>query len=180
MQGKIVRPSTDTQRRAGKINVTQYNGHLKGGHAPRCTPRCVVAASCSCHLASLTLGFGRSANSIIRKCGVLIGGLHVRCGRGAGHETGREPVLRCEVPLGLRQPLTAALQLFSADRAGRCSSPTGSVHVKASVWREGTRGVLGGDAHHRGKGMMRRTQGQRTTASHDRAPSSADTFQNSK
>ena len=74
-------------------------------------------------------------------------GLHVRCGWGTGSETGREPVLRCEVPLGLRQPLTPTLQLCLAHRARRCSSRTVSVHhVKASGL---ARGEHGRDAHHR-------------------------------
>ena len=59
-------------------------------------------------------------------------GLDVRFGRRVGHETGRKPVLRCEWPLGLRQPLRATIQLSLADRASRCSSLTASVHVKAS------------------------------------------------
>ena len=84
---KSLRPSTGAEWRGGKINATQHK-FVRVATAPRCTPRCVVAASCSCHLASLTLSFERSANSIIRKCGVFRVVLHVRCGPRAGHETG--------------------------------------------------------------------------------------------
>ena len=67
-------------------------------------------------------------------------GLEARFGRGVDPEA--EPVLRCGEPLSLRQPLRATIQLTLADPAGRCSSLTGSVHVKASVRREGSRGGM--------------------------------------
>ena len=45
------------------------------------------------HLAGLTLGFERSVNSIVRKCGCLYCCLDVRFERGAGQETGRGLVI---------------------------------------------------------------------------------------